>query len=251
MGMAVFAGFDNEDNPTLGGIYLVRLTGPQPPLTTLVSIAQQVPGESSGTKFNRLGEGVSFDGRLVAFWGAWGTQTKTLVLQCPTEGNAVRIAFCNKQLPDGFTVQVPLHQGIFVHDIRTRQTHVVAKTPTDFDDFLYWNFSGHVESSGEEEDGEPARWRNAAFVAVSGRVAGTGASFRAAFKARTGEIVAGAYGAPIDGIYLRREPGNFPIATVIETGMDGRLLDPEAIDADTGEALPVTENATGFAAILS
>jgi hypothetical protein len=240
-GMAVFAGFDNEDNPTLGGIYLVPLTGPQPPLTTLVSIGQQVPGESSNTWFNRLGEGVSFDGRLVAFWGAWGTATKTLVLQCPTEGNAVRIAFCNEQYPSGFTVQVPVNQGVFVADIRTRQIHVIAKTPTDYDDFLYWNFSGHVPGSGEEEDGEPARWRNAAFVAVSGRVAGTGASFHAAFKARTGEVVAGAYVDPVDGIYLKKEPGQSQILTLVETGMDGTLLDPEAIDIDTGEPLPVTE----------
>ncbi len=240
-GMAVFAGFDNEENPTLGGIYLAPLTGTQPPLTTLISIGQQVPGESSGTKFNKLGEGVSFDGRLVAFWGAWGTQTKTLVLQCPTEGNKQRRDYCKQQYPNGASVQVPVHQGIFVVDIRTRQIQALAKTPTDYDDFLYWNFSGHVPGSTEEEDGEPARWRNAAFVAVSGRVAGTGASFRAAFKARTGDVVSGAYVNPVDGIYLAERPGQSRIATVVETGMDGTMLDPEAIDADTRAALPVTE----------
>jgi hypothetical protein len=53
--MAVFAGFDNKANPTLGGIYLVPLNGPRPPLTTLVSIGQQVPGENSAARFNRLG----------------------------------------------------------------------------------------------------------------------------------------------------------------------------------------------------
>jgi hypothetical protein len=240
-GMAVFAGFDNEDNPTLGGIYLVPLTGPQPPLTTLVSIGQQVPGESSGAKFNRLGEGVSFDGRLVAFWGAWGTETKTLVLQCPTEGNKDRRAYCNEQYPEGAEVTIPLHQGIFVVDIRTRQIQVLAKTPTDYDDFLYWNFSGHVPGSMEEEDGEPARWRNAAFVAVSGRVAGTGASFHAAFKARTGDVVNDVYVNPVDGIYLARGRGRSQIVPVVESGMDGTLLDSEAIDAETGDVLPVTE----------
>jgi len=240
-GMAVFAGFDNEDNPALGGIYLVPLTGPQPPLTTLVSIGQQVPGESSDTRFNRLGEGVSFDGRLVAFWGAWGTETKTLVLQCPTEGNKERRAYCNEQYPNGAEVKVPLHQGIFVADIQSRRIQVIAKTPTDYDDFLYWNFSGHVPGSMEEEDGEPARWRNAAFVAVSGRVAGTGASSHAAFKARTGDVVSGAYVNPVDGIYLAKGPGPSEIRTVVETGMDGTLFDPQAIDADTGAALPVTE----------
>lgn len=240
-GMAVFAGFDNEDNPILGGIYLVPLTGPQPPLTTLVSIGQQVPGESSGAKFNRLGEGVSFDGRLVAFWGAWGTETKTLVLQCPTEGNKERRAFCNEQYPNGAEVTIPLHQGIFVVDIRTRQIQVIAKTPTDYDDFLYWNFSGHVPGSMEEEDGEPARWRFSAFVAVSGRVAGTGARFHAAFKARTGDVVNNVYVNPVDGIYLANGPGRSQIVPVVESGMDGTRLDPEAIDAETGDVLPVTE----------
>jgi hypothetical protein len=76
---AVFAGFDNEASPTKGGIYLAPLTGPDPTLTPLVKIGQQVPGERSGTRFNKLGEGVSFDGRFVAFWGAWGTATRTLV----------------------------------------------------------------------------------------------------------------------------------------------------------------------------
>jgi hypothetical protein len=240
-GMAVFAGFDNEDNPTLGGIYLVSLTGPQPPLTTLVSIGGQVPGESSGSRFNRLGEGVSFDGRLVAFWGAWGAETKTLVLQCPTEGNKERIGYCKQQYPNGASVQVPVHQGIFVADIQTRRIQMIAKTPTDYDDFLYWNFSGHVPGSMEEEDGEPARWRFSAFVAVSGRVAGTGASFHAAFKARTGEVVNDVYVNPVDGIYLAQGPGRSENVTVVETGMDGTLLDPEAIDTETGEALLVTE----------
>ena len=49
-----------------------------------------MPGEKKARVFNRLGEGVSFDGRFVAFWGAWGAETKTLVLQCPTEGNQDR-----------------------------------------------------------------------------------------------------------------------------------------------------------------
>lgn len=241
--MAVFAGFDNEDDPTLGGIYLVPLAGPQPPLTTLVSIGEQVPGENSETRFNRLSEGLSFDGRFVAFWGAWGEATKTLVLQCPTEGNQDRIAYCNEQYPDGFATQVPVHQGVFVHDIQTGQTRIVAKTPTDFDEFLYWNFSGHVPGSSGEEDGEPARWRYSAFVAVSGTVDGslTDARFHAAFKARTGEVVAGAYVDPVDGIYLRRGPGQARMITLVETGMAGTLLDPEALDAETGSVLPVTD----------
>ena len=67
----VFAGFDDEDAPTLGGIYLAALE-PQPPLDTLVSIGGRVPGESRNDTFNGLGEGGAFDGRFVGFWGAWG-----------------------------------------------------------------------------------------------------------------------------------------------------------------------------------
>jgi hypothetical protein len=243
-GQAVFAGFDNEEKPTLGGIYLARLNRAEPPLVALVGIGDQVPGENTRARFNRLGEGVSFDGRFVAFWGAWGTATRTLILQCPTEGNQDRVAFCREQHPAGFEVDVPVNQGIFVHDIQTRQTRAVAKSPADFDDFVYWNFSGLVPGTGEgdDEDGEPARWRSASFVAVSGTVGGSpsDATFHAAFKARTGQAVNGAYANPVDGIYLRRGPGLAPIVTVVATGMDGTLIDPEAVD-EAGIALPVTE----------
>jgi hypothetical protein len=277
---AVFAGFDNEDNPTLGGIYLAPLTPyprtEQPRLRTLVAIGSQVPGESTRTTFNKFGEGVSFDGRFVAFWGAWGTATKTVRLYCPQEGNAARLAYCNQKLvlATGETVgdpnsicndvtdprygvscyqekQVPVHQGIFVHDLRTGQrgtTHMVARTGNGFDDFLYWNYSGRAPGVGEggedEDDGELARWRSTAFVAVSGLVDGTltDASFHTAFKARTGSLdpVTHAYLNPVDGIYLRKGPGQPPILTLAQTGMDGTLLDPEAVD-DLGSALPVTE----------
>ncbi len=128
---------------------------------------------TSNVRFNRLGEGVSFDGRFVAFWGAWGTPTKTLVLQCRTEGNQDLVAFCNQQHPEGFPTTVPVNQGIFVHDLRTGQTRAVAKTPADYDDFVYWNFSGRNPNTGEsDDDGELARWRSASFVAVSGLVDG-------------------------------------------------------------------------------
>lgn len=241
-GKAVFAGFDNEDQPTLGGIYLAALDGPNPPLTALVSIGQQVPGQAPTARFNKLGEGVSFDGRFVAFWGAWGTDTRTLVLPCPTDGNADRLAYCRATYPDGYTVQVPVYQGIFVVDIRTGRVFPVAASPGDFSDFLYWNFSGHVPGSDTEDDGEPARWRSAAFVAVSGLVDGSlrDATFHAAFKARSGNVDNGAYVNPVDGIYLRRGPGVAPIQAVAQTGETGTVLDPDAIDPDTGDALPVT-----------
>ena len=229
---AVFAGFDNEDAPTLGGIYMAPLTRTRPALTALVEIGGQVPGERRGVTFNKLGEGVSFDGRFVAFWGAWGSETKTLVLQCPTEGNKDRRLYCLEQYPSGFTTTVPAHQGIFVEDTRTQQTRAVAKAPDDFDDFVYWNFSGKVPG-GSEDEGEPARWRFATFVAASGLVDGqlTDAAFHAAFKARTGAVVGGAYVNPIDGIYLRKGPGGSPFAKVVETGMNGGFMDPAAAGA--------------------
>ncbi len=162
-----------------------------------------------------MGEGVSFDGRFVAFWGAWGSATKTIVLRCPAEGNEDLVAYCNDQHPDGFPVQVPVHQGIFVHDTKTKQTHAVAKTPNDFDDFVYWNFSGRTPGTGEgDDDGELARWRSASFVAVSGLVDGFlsqteiyAPTFRIALKARTGKVVDGAYQNPVDGIYLEEHAG--------------------------------------------
>ena len=245
--LAVFAGFDNEERPTKGGIYRAPLTGADPTLTTLVKIGGQVPGQKKGTVFNRLGEGVSFDGRFVAFWGAWGSATRKLVLQCPEEGNAARLAYCREQYPDGFVTTVPLHQGIFVHDTVRRTTAVVARTPSNFTDFIYWNFSGRVPGVGEggEDDdaGEPARWRSATFLAVSGLVDGAlgDVTFHVAFKARTGKVKDGAYVAPVDGIYLRKGPGKAPIAAVVETGMDGTLIDPAAVVDPTMQVpIPVT-----------
>ncbi len=231
--LAVFAGFDNEASPTKGGIYRAPLNGPSPKLTTLVKIGGQVPGEKKGTVFNRLGEGLSFDGRFVAFWGAWGSATRKLVLQCPEEGNAARLAYCRELYPNGFATTVPINQGIFVYDTVSRTTAVVAKAPSNFSDFVYWNFSGRVPGVGEggedDDTGEPARWRSASFLAVSGLVDGAlaDANFHVAFKARTGKVVDGAYVDPVDGIYLRKGPGKAPIAAVVETGMDGTLIDPD------------------------
>ncbi len=242
---AVFAGFDNEASPSTGGIYLAQLTGADPKLKALVTIGQPVPGEK-GARFSRIGEGLSFDGRFVGFWGAWGSETTTLVLQCPAEGNKDRQAYCRQTYPDGFTTTVPVHQGIFVFDTADQNLYAVAKTPNDFTDLVYWNFSGRVPGSGEGSEGdtgEPARWRSASFVAVSGLVDGSlrDVNFHVAFKARQGEVQDGAYVDPLDGIYLRKGPsGKAPIATVVQTGMDGSLIDPQA-PVDTTGAAPVTE----------
>ncbi len=220
-GLAVFAGFDNEENPTLGGIYMAPIEEydpetNQPDLTTLVRIGDQVPGERKGTVFNRLGEGVAFDGRYVAFWGAWGAM-RTIRLHCPAEGNKDRIAFCLTQCPEpqGCSAKAPVSQGIFLHDTGAKTTQAVAKAPTQYGDFLFWNFSGMVPGvgggeDGSEEDGEPARWRSSAFVAVSGT--------RTAFKAISGNLA---------GVYLSLTPGQAAV-TVVDNRTDGQVLDPKA-----------------------
>jgi hypothetical protein len=216
-GQAVFAGFDNEIRPSAGGIYHVNRLTPSPKLNTLVAIGSQVPDEAKGVTFNFLGEGVSFDGRLVAFWGAWGSATRTVTLYCPTEGNKDRILFCQTLYPFGFAVQVPLRQGVFIHDVITGQTRTVAKTGADFMDFLYWNFSGKVPGVGEgDDDGEPARWRSASFVGVTSN----GATSRAVFKAVRNNGTS--------GLYAAFHPGNHPIVTLIDTTTKGQTIDPEA-----------------------
>ena len=215
-GQVAFAGFDNEDAPTAGGIYYVRRLTSEPELTTLVAIGGQVPEESPGAQFNRLGEAVSFDGRTVAFWGAWGNETRSIQLQCPAEGNAARIAYCLEQYPAGYMASVPVHQGIFLVDVRTGTMRTVAKTGGDLLDFVFWNFSGMVPGSEEGDDGEPARWRSSSFLAVSG----TGVPSRTVFKARTtaGET----------GIYSVDFPGKGDRFTLVDTNTDGQVIDPEA-----------------------
>ncbi len=261
----IFAGFDNEENPTAGGIYLAPLEryplNKQPNLTTLVRIGSPVPSVEA-SKFNKLGEGVSFDGRFVAYWGAWGDGTKTVRLYCPKEGNKDLKKYCesglsgNTQDPNGdwYTEkEVPENQGVFVYDLNTKKNVRVAKTGAasgEFSDFTYWNFSGKAPGVGEgsDDDGELARWRSASFLAVSSNSADREDKYDeyyTAFKARTGDTdeVSHVYNDPKDGIYLRkgRENNPLPLLTLVETGMDGTIFDAEAIDPDTGSILPVTE----------
>ena len=136
--------------------------------------------------------------------------------------------------------EVPINQGVFVHDTVSGRTWAIAKTEEDFDDFLFWNYSGRTPCTGKghggegdeggEEDGEFVRWRSSAFLAVAGQ-GRAGAAYRVVFKARTGDLDDGIYADPVDGIYLRRGPGRgLPIMTVLDTTMDGQSLDPDAPD---------------------
>jgi hypothetical protein len=221
-GVVVFVGSDNEDNPTYGGIYSAPLS-PSPTLKTLVGIGSPVPNVP-GETFRKFGEALSFDGRYVAFWATWGLKTKHLVLQCPADGNADLIAYCEATYPDGYAVDIPLNQGIFVTDTTTGETTMVAQTGTDIDDFLYWTFSGKPPGvgGGDEGDGELPRWRSSAFAAVSSsHLSGV----ETVFKARKGAIVNNQYDAPVDAIYWS---AGTDLTKLVDTTTDGQLIDPEA-----------------------
>jgi hypothetical protein len=208
----VFAGFDIEDAPTAGGIYITPLS-PRA-ITPIVSIGGAVPGVSGAT-FNKFGEGLSFDGRYVSFWGAWGG-TRKIYKQCPEDGNRDLIAYCKAHapLPDyTYELEVPVNQGIFVADTTktTNSISLVARTGVEgFSDFLYWTYSGRPPGGEETEDAEPPRWRASAFTAVK--------SDAMAFKGLKGTL---------DGLYVKR----FASSNLIEamtTATTGQSVDPRA-----------------------
>jgi hypothetical protein len=232
----VFAGYDNEQAPTKGGIYRARLGNKPVVLETVVKIGDQVPGESKGTKFQRFGEAISVssNGRHVLFWGGWG-DTRPVTLLCPTEGNADMRAFCNKEWPNGFTGSVPAYQGFFLRDMQSKTTVVIAKTGDIVDgrsieDFVYWNFSGRVPGKGHggEEDPEEtlelARWRSTSFGAVSG----TGAPGMSVIKAKFADNYDGIENE--QSLLLRdvkpKQVGH--LVPLLRTGDLGANLDPEA-----------------------
>lgn len=224
-GTVVFVGLDNEDAPTLGGIYAAPLA-PTPTLTTIVGIGDPVPGEGDSGRFNRLGEGLSFDGRYVAFWGAWGTEMRTVTLICPTDGEQGLLQTCQQQYPDGYKAEVPVHQGIFVYDMLTQTLTEVARTTIEFDDFVYWNFSGRPPGVGggdasEDVVPEPPRWRSSSFLALAGQGVN---GYQVMFKARTGIV---------DGIYITQGPIPASMETLVDTTMPGLTLDPEAPTGST------------------
>ncbi len=225
-GKMVFLGVDNEETPTMGGIYQatmkVAATTPQPApaLRALVKIGGPVPGVA-GAAFTRLGEGMSYTGRYVGYWGAWGTETREIKLQCPTDGNQDLIEFCKSQYPDGFKTSVPVNQGIFVRDIWTSKNMLIASNAEgDFLDFLYWVFSGRPPGAGggEDDDLEPARWRSSAFTAVSVRP--SDGNVATAFKGTKNN------GGPV-GIYGRSKP-TASIIPILEVGVDATTVDAEA-----------------------
>ncbi len=200
----VFTGYDVEDAPTAGGIFLAPLK-PNPVLTPLVSIGGAVPGVT-GQTFSNFGEGLAFDGNHVGFWASWGTATMTVHMSCPTDGNAGVIAFCKQQYPNGADLTEPVHQGIFDLNIADNNLKMIAQTGQNgFTDFLNWNFSGQVNST----DGEPARWRSAAYVADS-----------------NGNVIFTGQSGALEGLYLGN--GTSPLETLLTTNSLGQSVDPMA-----------------------
>lgn len=228
----VFVGLDNEDAPTLGGVYRAQIK-PSTSLTTLVGIGDPVPGVPNET-LNKIGEGLSFNGRYVSFWGAWGQDTRNITLICPTDGNAALIAYCNQTYPNGFQTTEPVNQGIFVTDTVKNKTVLVARTGQDnYYNFIYWVYSGRPPGTGggDSEDFEPPRWRSSAFTALSA----AGDSYRVAFKATKDDQVT-------QGIYLGSGP-NPSLAshlTVVDTNTDGSTVDPEVTTLGSATPLMVT-----------
>jgi hypothetical protein len=240
---AVFAGYDNEQAPTKGGIYRARLGNKPIVLQTVVKIGDPVPGEPEGTKFDRFGEAISVssNGRHVLFWGGWGDpgpdgeKTRSIPLACPDEGSEATRAFCAEETPTGTTGEVPKYQGFFLRDMLSRTTIVIAKTGDvvdgrEIEDFVYWNFSGRVPGKGHggEEDTEEtlelARWRSTSFGAVSG----TGAPGMSVIKAKFADNNDGIENE--QALLLRDVKPSVvgDLMPLLRTGDSGAIVDPEA-----------------------
>ncbi len=221
-GFVFFTGLDIEEAPTLGGIYRAPIAV-TPTLQTLVEIGGQVPGEEPGTGFRAFGEGlsVSSDGGKVSFWASWGTQTFQKTLLCPTDGNPDIVAYCNQLHPTGLVVNIPVNQGIFVHDAGTGVTTRVARTGTEgIEDFVFWGFSGRPPGvgGGDEPGTELARWRSSAFAALS--PIANGSAF-VAFKAQRNGL---------DGLFLREGLSfQLQLQTIAQVNVTaGTAIDPMA-----------------------
>ncbi len=221
-GKMVFTGLDNEQAPTAGGIFMAPLTA-NPTLTTVAGFNTMVPKNGSNT-LTAFGEGLSLDGRYVGFWAGWGTETFSKQVSCAVDGNPDVTAYCLQQDNNGtvgdgiYNFDVLKNQGIFLADTMLDKLFLVAQTGAGlYDDFLFWNFSGHVpgQGSSEEELEEGARWRSSAFVAIDGN--------DVVFKALKGDV-SGLYGA----LDVSDAFDFADLFTIVDTSMDGGVLDPMA-----------------------
>ncbi|MDE2255143.1 MAG: hypothetical protein KGL42_12905 [Betaproteobacteria bacterium] len=255
-GRVVFTGLDDENAPTAGGIYVAPVA-PSPPLTPVVQIGQTPVPDGSGTPlaplagsttaptFSLLSEGLGFDGRYVAFWGAWGTNPhdsnatdpgmRAVTLNCNAseEGNKQRIAICQAaatlQANGAYTTTryVPINQGVFIADTQSGKIWMVAEAgagaTAQFQDFLYWVFSGSPAALKGATDAEPPRWRSSAFVAVDGKLG-------VVFKGTVNPAYAAPAPAPSSGIYGANFSGAAvgPVFKIVAVGDDMSSLDPSA-----------------------
>jgi hypothetical protein len=221
-GKVLFLGSDNEETPTLGGIYMAEAKAPGN-LIPLVEVGDPVPGETGHT-FMKFGEALSVGtkARQVAFWAGWGGYVESAPLRCPDEGNKELVAYC-KANADGAVLMVPKYQGIFVHDTKTGLGTRVASTSTGIADFQYCVYSGRPPGAGgshgedTEDEGELPRWRCSAFAALSAQ---GGTWYQVAFKSTT-----------VDGrtgIHLWDSRPAVPLQKLVEIGDDAATLDPQA-----------------------
>ena len=148
----------------------------------------------------------------------------------------VPIKFPRTRLPliascKDLTVQVPVNQGIFVHDTVNGVTKQIARTGGAKLDFLFWVFSGRPPGVGDEDGSlETARWRSSAFVSLTAKDGKPVTAFKALLT------------SGVQGIYLRPTP-TATIRTVLETGTDARKIDPEAPVGSLITALGVERDA--------
>ncbi len=124
-------------------------------------------------------------------------------------------------------MQVPVHQGIFVHNIDSGQTILIAKTGKDFNDFLFWNYSGRVPGtgggSGEGDEGDAEnRYDGALRPSSLFRGPATRPLTLSLKQPRKIER-----GGEITGIY-RGWQGTTKTLPVLDTTMSGQVLDSNA-----------------------
>jgi len=230
-GKMVFTGLDVEEAPTAGGIFLAPLTD-NPTLTTVAGFQTIVPKNGTST-LSAFGEGLSFDGRYVGFWGGWGTETFAKQVECAADGNADVLQACLDQDTNGtandgiYSFDVLVNQGIFLADTELNKLYLVAQTGDLYDDFLFWNLSGNAGQGGgdDSEDLEGARWRSSAFLAIDGN----DVVFKAALGYLDGAVgqtggTSGLFGAlDVSDLFSYGD-----LFTIVTTGMDGSVLDSAA-----------------------
>lgn len=218
----VFAGFDNEETPTLGGIY--KATAPSYKLKAIATIGQPSP-DTPSLPFTKYGEAISYDGNNIGFWAGLGQSTRTVRLHCPTDGNQAVIDACIEQCPatdsEGHYCekQVPVEQGFYVSR-PNGSLRVIARAGAGqpFKDFLFWTFSGRPPGVGggdSEDTFEPPRWRSSAFASVTRN----GSNVATAFKAVQADDTVGIFVKPT----LARA-----VVPVMLVGSDATVVDASA-----------------------